>query len=400
MLWPEVGKSYLQSFLRAKQDSAERLRLLLQRPLAAVSGSEAVPEMRLGHLFDLTDDTGILQHATFTVPNRSEGYCVDDNARALLFTAYLEGASPLPAPVALLQSRYLSFVQHAYNPSSGRFRNFMGYSRGWLESAGSEDSHGRSLWALGAIVHRCKDQGRRGAAKVLFEKGIAALYATASPRTWAYGVLAADEYLQGSPSEQCVQGLRDTLANQLLVRYEINHRSDWPWFEQGLTYANARLSHALILAGEALGHQAMAKAGIESLAWLMKLQTGPIGVFAPIGTNGFYTRGKERAHFDQQPLEAWSSMSACLCASRVTGSPIWLEEARRAFRWFLGDNVLGKPLYDKLSGGCHDGLHEDRVNRNQGAESTLSFLCAATELRSVSMPAPTLAVRMGAHDVK
>lgn len=388
MLWPEVGKSYLKSFSKAKRDSAERLRLLVLEPMVAASSPETLPEMRLGHLCDLTDDTGILQHATFTVPNRSEGYCVDDNARALLFTAYLETESPLPERLATHQSRYLSFVQHAYNPVNGRFRNFMGYSRGWLESAGSEDSHGRSLWALGAIVGRCRDEGRREAAQAAFEKGVAAMDAATSPRTWAYGVLAADEFLRAVPDEPSAWVLRQTMAERIWRQYELCQSGDWPWFEQSLTYANARLPQALILAGEALENREMAKAGLKSLAWLMNLQTGSIGVFAPIGTNGFYVRGGDRAVFDQQPLEAWSSMSACLTAHRVTGNPIWLDEARRAFRWFLGQNILGKPLYDKSTGGCHDGLHDDRVNRNQGAESTLSFLCALTELRQATTPAP------------
>lgn len=386
MLWPEVGKSYLASFARAKSDSSERLRKLTQGPILAVQAPEALPDLRLDHLFDLSDDTGILQHATFTVPNRSEGYCVDDNARALLFTAYLDSGR---SDVALLQSRYLGFVLDAFNPASGRFRNFMSYGREWLEEAGSEDSHGRSLWALGAIVNRCKDRGRREVAKALFERGASALFATTSPRTWAYGVLAADEYLQAFPHEYSIQVLKQTMASRLWRQYEINQSDEWPWFEQSLTYANARLSQALIVAGEAVENRGMLEAGLESLSWLMGVQTGPGGVFAPIGTNGFYARSAERAYFDQQPVEASASVSACLSASRITGNPMWLDGARRAFRWFLGENMLGQPLYDRSTGGCQDGLHEKRVNRNQGAESTLSFQCALAELRDAAVrPAP------------
>jgi hypothetical protein len=261
----------------------------------------------------------------------------------------------------------------------------MSYGRDWLEEAGSEDSHGRSLWALGSIINRCKDRGRREIAKAVFEKGAPALFDTTSPRTWAYGVLAAENYLQAFPHEYSTQVLKQTMAARLWRRYEINRSHEWPWFEQSLAYANARLPQALIVAGDAHENRYMLEAGLESLAWLMKLQTGPDGVFTPVGTNGFYARGGERSMFDQQPIEASSSVSACLTASRVTGNPIWIEEAHRAFRWFLGANMLGQSLYDESTGGCYDGLHAKRVNRNQGAESTLSFLCALAELRDAAI---------------
>jgi glycosyltransferase involved in cell wall biosynthesis len=399
MLWPDVGKQYLATFNLAIKESAERLRLLVQAPPLGVRAGDTLPDLRLDHLFDLSDDTGILQHATFTVPNRSEGYCVDDNARALLFTAYLESQGRLPDGVALLQSRYLSFVLDAFSAKTGRFRNFMSYGREWLEEAGSEDSHGRSMWALGAMVNRCKDRGRREVAKTVFERGAAALYSTTSPRTWAYGVLAAHEYRQAFPHEHSVQILKQTLATRIWCQYQNCRSADWQWYEQSLTYANARLSQALIIAGEALENQDMLESGLESLAWLMNVQTGTGGVYTPIGTDGFYARNGERSYFDQQPIEAWSSLSACLSASRITGNPIWLDEARRAFRWFLGENLLGQALYDRTTGGCYDGLHAKRVNRNQGAESTLSFLCALAELKDAAVQ-PLVGVTTEAHEVK
>ncbi len=391
MLWPEVGKSYLKSFQRAKREQAERTRAMGIEPLVAARSIGVLPELRLDHLFDLSDDTGIMQHATFTVPNRSEGYCVDDNARALLFTAYMDREGPLYNDVALLQSRYLSFVLDAFNAETGRFRNFMTYGREWLEVSGSEDSHGRSLWALGAIVSRCRNRGRREVAKSLFEVAAPALLSTTSPRTWAYGVLAADEYLHGFPHENTIQLLKRELAGRLLRLYEENRSSEWQWFEQSLTYANARLSQALIVASEMPGDQRMMEAGLESLSWLMAVQTGDGGVFVPIGTNGFYLRDGERSLSDQQPIEASASVSACLSANRATGDSQWFVEAHRSFRWFLGENLLGQPLYDKSTGGCHDGLHAKRMNRNQGAESTLSFLCALVELRDAgARPVPLI----------
>jgi hypothetical protein len=324
---------------------------------------------------------------------------VDDNARALLFTAYMDREGPLYADVALLQSRYLSFVLDAYNSESGRFRNFMTYSREWLEVSGSEDSHGRSLWALGAVVSRCRNRGRREVAKSLFDAAAPALLETTSPRTWAYGVLATDEYLSAFPHEFSIQVIKQELAERLFRQHMESRSDDWPWFEQSLTYANARLPQALIVAGEEMGNTELLGAGIESLTWLMGVQTGTDGVFVPIGTNGFYSRNGDRSYSDQQPIEASSSVSACLRAHRVTRNPIWLAEAQRAFRWYLGENQLGQPLYDKTTGGCHDGLHAKRVNRNQGAESTLSFLCALVELRDAAARPVPLVEEEEMHEV-
>ncbi len=385
MHWPEVGKMYLKCFERAKKDNAERL------PFLSESRRDVFPALKLQHLFALSDDTGIVQHATFNVPNRAEGYCVDDNARALLLTAFLEDDKPLSEDMSLLQSRYLSFVLDAYNPANGRFRNFMSYQRQWLEEEGSEDSHGRSLWALGAMVGRSQNRGRRDVAKELFKSGMEAMYKTRSLRTWAYGVLGADEYLQGYPLANEVQAFGETMAERILQEYKANESASWPWFEQKLAYANARLPQALFLISDRVNNVEMLSAGVRSLSWLMGLQHDDNGVFLPIATPGLNSDSENRSLFDQQPIEAWSSMSACISAHRVTGNPFWLGEAHRAFRWFLGGNLLKQPLYDQMTGGCHDGLHSNRVNQNQGAESTLSFLCALVELQAAALrPSPSI----------
>lgn len=394
MLWPSVGASYLATFARAKKDSAERLRtILIPEPMMR---SQELPALRLDHLIHLSDDTGILQHATFTTPNRAEGYCVDDNARALLFTALKGDLSP---EESLLQSRYLSFLLDAYNPKTERFRNFMSYGREWLEESGSEDSHGRSLWALGTMVNRCEDDSRREVSKNLFEMGSKALYKTTSPRTWAYGALACHEYLQRYRNSYSVQTLMQTMASRLSRQFEINIDADWPWFEQSLSYANARLPQALIVVAAFFNNEDMLAVGLKALSWLMKIQGGRDGLFLPIGTERFYVRGGERSIFDQQPIEASSSVSACLSAARATGDKTWVGEAGRAFRWFLGDNILGLPVYDKTTGGCHDGLHAERVNRNQGAESTLAYLCARAELEQVPS-SPAFVPFSGFYEVK
>lgn len=384
MQWPTVANQYLSSFSRAKDDSAQRLKSIVAEPSVALASLEPLPKTNLDHLFNLSDDTGIIQHATYSIPNRAEGYCVDDNARALLLTAYLAERRPLSGELSILQSRYLGFVLDAFNPQNGRFRNFMSFNRTWLEEQGSEDSHGRALWAVGTMINRCGDQNRHSVAKQLFMAAAPAMNSTASLRTWAYGVLACDQYLRTYPHDPTVNNLLQILSSRMWRQYEINQSDEWPWFEQFLTYANARLPQALILAGNALGNHSMQEAGLDSLSWLMNVQRGSYGVFAPIGSDGFYRRNQGRNYFDQQPIEAWCSVSACLTAGKVTGNPIWIEEAYRAFAWFTGENMLGIPVYDAATGGCCDGLHTRRINKNQGAESTLSFLCALTELQEAS----------------
>lgn len=394
MLWPEVGRKYLSTFNRAKSESANRLRTIVANPPELTDSP--LPDVRLSHLLDLSDDTGILQHATFSIPNRTEGYCVDDNARALLLTSYLNSPE-----VERLQSRYLGFVLDAYNPDNGRFRNFMSYRRDWLETAGSEDSHGRAMWALGTMANRCFDRGRREVSKQLFDRAAPALSSMQSPRTWAYGILGAAEYLRSFPHEYNIQQLIRSLSSQLLKQFCLSQSESWPWFERSLAYANARLAQALIVSGQTLSSEELVTNGARALSWLMKTQTGPDGIFLPIGSDGFYERDGTRSLFDQQPIEAAASVSACLSAYRVTRDPDWLSEAHRSFAWFLGENSLGQPLLDSLTGGCFDGLHPKRVNRNQGAESTVSYLTALIEMRSINiLTVPSVAQREHIIEIK
>jgi hypothetical protein len=190
------------------------------------------------------------------------------------------------------------------------------------------------------------------------------------------------------------------MALRIWRAFEVNQTCEWSWCEQSLAYCNARLPQALIVAGEALENHDMLEVGLDGLRWLMGLQTGPEGDFAPIGTDGFRGRGEERSYFDQQPVEACCAVSACLTAARVTGDATWRDEATRAFGWFLGENMLGQPIYDKSNGGCHDGLHADRVNRNQGAESTVSFLCALMEMRGAELTPKQRSIPINAHEIQ
>jgi len=386
MAWPAVGRSYMRTLERARAEHAERLRIVFRTRTLAKRPAE-LPDAHLTHLRALTDDTGVLQHAAFSIARYEDGYCLDDNARALLVMALVEDAGTEDGgEVRALASRYLAFVRHAFDPERCRFRNFMSYSRAWLEPCGSEDSHGRALWALGTVVGRCSDPGRQSLSGDLFHAALAATLEFTSPRAWAFTLLGIDEYLRAFQGDTNVQSTRKTLAERLLELYRRCATVDWPWFEDRLTYCNACLSHALIVSGAWMENQEMTAAGLQSLEWLTALQRSPDGWFAPIGSTGFYVRGGPRASFDQQPVEASTMISASLEAGRVTGNDRWGEHAWRAFNWFMGQNALRQSLYDASTGGCRDGLHEDRVNENQGAESTLSYLLALLEMRAIDRP--------------
>jgi len=384
MIWKKAAQGYMASFERARADRSRTPRIEISGQNPAMS-LDPLPVLRLDHLKRLTDSTGILQHAIFTVPNYGEGYTTDDNARALVLSVQLEklGLSR-PSETRNLAFRYLAFLEHAFNPKLGRFRNFLHYDRRWTEKIGSEDSHGRALWALGSVLGRSTRRGLRGAAGRLFEFGLPVVVTFTSPRAWAFTILGIQEYLTSFPGDLDAQKLRSVLAKRLLAMYEAVKKPSWNWFEDLVAYSNARLPQALLLAGASIPDERMISAGLESLDWLMSVQLcGTDGHFAPIGSQGFYPRGGAKARFDQQPVEAAGAISACLEAYRITGEARWRGEAWTGFHWFLGENDLQLPLYDSASGGCRDGLHPDRLNQNQGAESTLSFLTALVEMRQL-----------------
>ena len=380
MIWSNVARLYMQSF-----ESARLERAVLSRKTFATKTldqqAQELPDLRLDHLLRMTDSTGMFQHATYTVPNFSEGYCLDDNARAFILAVLLDELEEEPERMRTLATIYAAFLNHAFDPKTKWFHNHLSFDRRWLDERGSEDSHGRALWALGVGVGRSPYRSFQVMAAELFEQALPSVTEFTSPRAWAFILIGIHEYLRRLSGDRLVNQIRETLTARLMELFDKVAQPNWTWFEEELTYDNAKLAHALILSGRATSQPAVLERGLQSLRWLAEVQTSENGYFRPIGSNGFYRRGGPRANFDQQPIEAQTMVSACLAAYRATSDPSWYEQAQRAFDWFLGWNDLGLEVYSPNTGGCRDALHVDRVNRNQGAESTLAFLLAQAEMR-------------------
>ena len=389
MIWPAVAGRYLESFRLACAGRKTSPRTAIAEWTLA-SRPYALPPLRLDHIVRMSDGTGIFQHALFNVPDFHHGYCIDDNARAFILCNLLDELVVPPGQnLNGLASTYLAFLAAALNRDTGRFRNFMSHGRLWLEEAGSEDSHGRALWALGAGAGRSRDTGRRRLCAQLFERALAIVESFTSPRAWAFALLGIHEYYRVFPDCTQANATREALTGNLVKLWKNCATEDWPWFEPVATYDNARLCQALLLSGQWMPHPEAFDIGLKSLRWLASLQRTQAGHFRPIGSNGFYARDGARADFDQQPVEAQAMVSACLEAFRATQDEAWPREARRAFEWFLGRNDLGLPVYDPSTGGCGDGLHRDRVNGNQGAESTLAFHLSLAEMNYAAHPLPS-----------
>lgn len=379
MIWSRAAEHYRESFTRALAPAALPVRAVAPAPADRLR----LPRIRPDHVFRLSDSTGLLQHALFAVPNLAHGYCTDDNARALLLILQWEDLGRTSPALERLATNYAAFLAHALHPVTKRFRNFMGYDRRWLEETGSEDSHGRALWALGVCVGQARHRGRTLLAARLFAEALPAVIALSHPRTWAFALLGIDAFLRGRPADRRALDVRAALTTRLMRRFAEHTRDDWHWLADDATYDNARLPHALIVSGRALDQPAVVQTGLRALRWLVQLQTSAAGHFQPIGSNGFCHRDGTRAFFDQQPVEAQATVSACLEAFRATADRYWLDQAHVVFEWFLGRNDLGLALYDPTTGGCRDALHADRVNENQGAESTLAFHLALADLQLV-----------------
>jgi glycosyltransferase involved in cell wall biosynthesis len=383
-VWKEVSRKYLQVFREVQLNRTRnpRPRHSYVENIKAITNFE-LPEIKLDHLKAFTDDTGILQHAKYTIPDRTHGYCTDDNARALLVAAM--GEKYLPANgwgFDSLSGHYLGFLLYAFNEKNGRFRNFLTYSRQWTEEIGSEDAHGRALWSLGKAVAFLQNPGHLAMSTTLFNKALRAVEHFQSPRAIAFSLVGMHAYLEKFSGDSDVRRVREVLAGRLYDQFKSNATDGWPWLENALNYANGTLPHALLLAGHGMLQKDMLDMGLLSLKWLTTVQTED-GHFVPIGSNGWYDQGGPRARFGQQPIEANAMVEACVEAFNVTRDQSWFDHAVMCFNWFLGHNDLNLPLYDPKTGGCRDGLMADGINQNEGAESSLAWLLSLMTLQKL-----------------
>jgi glycosyltransferase involved in cell wall biosynthesis len=381
MIWSNAAQLYMRAFEAARLEVVAPQRRVRLGSKTLDQKPRELPRLKLTHLLRITDSTGVFQHAIFSVPNFSEGYCSDDNARAFILAVLLAEAGEEPEQARTLATTSAAFLYHAFDAATGRFHNHMSFDRLWLDEQGSEDCHGRALWALGVGVGRSPYRSFQMMAGQLFAQALPVVAAFSSPRAWAFGLLGIHEYLRRLGGDSMVNQTRDVLTTRLMDLYARTAIPEWLWFENELSYDNAKLAHALIVSGEAMARADVLECGLGALQWLTELQTSEKGHFRPIGSNGFYQRGGERADFDQQPIEAQATVSACLAAYRVTSDFRWYERAQLAFDWFIGWNDLGVELYSPETGGCRDGLHVDRANGNQGAESTLAYLLSLAEMQ-------------------
>jgi hypothetical protein len=322
----------------------------------------------------LCDGTGMLQHGKFIVPDRRHGYCLDDNVRALMLTHRVAWRSP--GEELRRASTFASFLQFAWNPEARRFRNFMNYDRSWCEDIGSEDSNGRTIWALGDTAARSRLPALRTWAVDGFSQYAAIGLEFTAPRSVAFAALGAAAMLRHAPGDALASEIVERSGDILDKLLGGTRRPDWTWFETIIGYDNPRLSQALIECGRALERRSWIEAGLDSLRWVLENQCSATGRFRPVGSESF-GRYADILPFDQQPLEAWAAIDACATAQACDGrSPLWLEHARRAYRWFLGENDRNVPLADLQFGSCLDGVTPHGANQNCGAESLLAFQLA------------------------
>ena len=385
MTWNRVAQDYLDLYQEATEAWIEERRVQTATgPKPRRKERFDLPDVDLRHMHILTDDTGIFQHCRFATPDRRHGYCTDDNARALIVAGLHYKINKDPQVIPLMQT-YISFLEYAFDESTGRFRNFMNYARNWVEKVGSEDSHCRAIWGLGDAIFNCPYDSIIPLASKIFLQALPAADSFEHPRSWAFALCGIEAYLEKFGGDSEVKRYRASLAEKLLNAFQKNMTKDWLWFEDYVTYANAKPAHVLISAGRAMNRPDMIRLGLDVLSWLVELQTSETGCFSPIGSSDWYKKGGKKARFDQQCIEAHAMVGACIEAYHTTRDQRWVEYAKRAFYWFLGENDVSTPLYDFTTGGCRDGLHSDSVNQNQGAESTLAFLMSLLQMQELQV---------------
>lgn len=360
-IWKRSGERYLKAF----NDSLVEMRNPVPAP--RVNAQKPV----LSAIKRMSDSCGIYQHGVFGIPDRPHGYCIDDVARALICTQWARKAGLHEPCIDELETTYAAFIHHAWNPGAGRFRNFMSFERTWKEDSGSPDSNGRTFWAIGEALAGASNIHIKRWAEHMAETAAPAILTLTPARAKAFSILGASAILR-SANHRNARLIVERFGHDLNAMFESTSDDQWLWLEESLTYDNARLAQALILAGDALDDQRMLKNGLSALEWLCAIQTAPAGHFRPIGNEGFARRNEISAQFHQQPLEAAATIDACIAAWRFTKNPAWLNNAEQAYDWFFGGNDLGINLADE-TGGCFDGLHAGGVNLNQGAESILAL---------------------------
>lgn len=386
MLWPRLAETVIDDLRQ----------VLAARPTRVVrEAPELVPlAPNFTAVERMSDSTGIHQHSVFSVPDRRHGYCIDDNARALILTARMETLDETTRERWM--SVYAAFVAHAWNPDTRKFRNFMRFDRSWCEDAGSEDSNGRALWALGVTAVSARAQQHRDWAVAMFDTTASLAFELGSPRAQAFCMLGAAAILQARPGHALARKILTDFGERLILLLESARRPEWQWFEIVLAYDNARLPEALIRAGTVLNRPEFVRVGLETLDWIVARQTSPEGRFRAVGTDSFGRAYSDPLPFDQQPLEAQATIDACEAAHSATGDARWIDEAMRAYRWYLGANDLGLPVASAQDGGCFDGLMPGGLNRNQGAESILALQLANCAISALSKRAEPVAGPIGA----
>jgi hypothetical protein len=345
----------------------------LQCPLTELS-LKLQQSLKLEHLLALSDHNAVLQHAKFSVPARKEGYAVDDNARALVFIQKSRGLWPVKK-LSNLERQLISFLL-VMQAEDGRFHNLMDYSLRIIDDTTVGDHVGRAIWATGVLINAELPRGVKASARLMFDRALPWARESTSPRTIAYACLGLHERLNAEPEEANLRDNLKVMADRLVELYSTNRASGWEWFENILTYDNSRLSQALLAAYQALDERAYLSVAERTLRFLIETTTLD-GVFAPIGSRGWYPKGGERALYDQQPIEAGGMVEATAVAFKLTRSEVYEAALRQSLGWFFGHNIESVTLYDDSTGACYDGINPKGLNQNQGAESTLALLLAA-----------------------
>ena len=381
MIWPRLAEAMLEQ--TAASVAAQPRRIAHPAPAMAILNPDISAVERM------SDATGMLQHSIYSVPDRRHGYCIDDNARALMLMSAVPELDPERRDKWM--TIYASFVQYAWNPDKRRFRNFMNFDRTWCEDVGSEDSNGRAIWALGVTARDAHDKKHRDWAMGLYDETASLALDLGSLRAQSFAMLGAAAMVQARPGHDLSMSILQRFPDSHLALLEETRRPEWQWFEIVLAYDNARLPEALLRAGQALGRPDLIDCGLSTLGWIVEKQTSPQGRFRAVGTDSFHRPYSDPLQYDQQPLEAQATVDACLAALDVSGDRRWAKEAERAYAWYLGDNDLGLPLATTADGGCFDGLMPTGLNRNQGAESILALQLATCAISGLSKPGQAVA---------